>query len=265
MEEQASSMQAMREFLAAQPDWVQALPVIRVPPDVTGEIARNAGFARAFWYRLDFQQAITRFEAAIGDDAVPGNNLKASYSLLAVFAAMKLQDPATVQDELRLLVEVLTGAIFESVKHDIDDAAAALTNCRERVLVRILRMPPAQAEVTLDEEQHATETAASDAIYSDRYLPLLQEIKSIPRDSRRDREFFAMVGGLQQSNSGGSLRQLEAAAAAAQRLRGTGVWRVDGQNHAADSPDALGTGAGEPPVWAARRCCLGSRGRHPQL
>ena len=132
---------------------------------------------------------------------------------------MKLQDPATVQDELRLLVEVLTGAIFESVKHDIDDAAAALTNCRERVLVRILRMPPAQAEVTLDEEQHATETAASDAIYSDRYLPLLQEIKSIPRDSRRDPEFFAMVGGLQQSNSGGSLRQLEAAAAAAQRLR----------------------------------------------
>lgn len=220
MEEQASSMQAMREFLAAQPDWVQALPVIRVPPDVTGEIARNAGLAVAFWYRLDFQQAITRFEAAIGDlTAVPGYNLKASYSLLAVFAAMKLQDPATVQDELRLLVEVLTGAIFESVKHDIDDAAAALTNCRERVLVRILRMPPAQAEVTLDEEQHATETAASDAIYSDRYLPLLQEIKSIPRDSRRDREFFAMVGGLQQSNSGGSLRQLEAAAAAAQRLR----------------------------------------------
>ena len=66
-------MQAMREFLAAQPDWVQALPVIRVPPDVTGEIARNAGLAVAFWYRLDFQQAITRFEAAIGDlTAVPG-------------------------------------------------------------------------------------------------------------------------------------------------------------------------------------------------
>jgi len=218
-EEQASSIRATREFLAGQPEWVQSLPVIRVPPDVTGEIARNAGLAVAFWYRLDFQQAITRFEAAISDlTAAPGYNLKASYSLLAVFAAMKLQDPATVQHELRLLVEVLTEAVSESLKHDIGDAAAVLANCRERVLVQILRMPSTQAEVTLDEEQHATEAAVSDAVYSDQYLPLLRQVKSISEDSRRDREFFAMMEGFQQSNRGGSLRQMEAAVAAAQRL-----------------------------------------------
>jgi CHAT domain-containing protein len=220
VEERASAMRAMREFQAARPEWAQALPVVRVPPDVTGEIARKASLAVVFWYKLEFPQAVSRFEAAISDFmAAPGYDLHASYSLLAVFVAMKLQARETTQDELRLLVEVLTEAISESASNDIDDAAAALAGCRELVLVQILRMPPAQLETTLDEEQRAAETAASDAFYSGQYRPSLQQAKSMAGNSPRDRDFFAMVEGLQQSEKGGgSLDQLEAAAAAAGRL-----------------------------------------------